>query len=147
MKLLRSFSKKDSIESISLKKKKQKQIELEQLQRACARTSISYRPSGREISSLSAYCVCVGHEGRPRAAGPRATRVTYTYAVADKELIERPGRQLACCTGLLWNVRKRKFFAESFPFSLIILCSSVKTCRRARCLVDCFFQEYRYACE
>ena len=53
---------------------------------------ISYRPSGREISSLSAYCVCVGHEGRPRAAGPRATRVTYTYAVADKELIERPGR-------------------------------------------------------
>ena len=54
--------------------------------------SISYRPSGREISSLSAYCVCVGHEGRPRAAGPRATRVTYTYAVADKELIERPGR-------------------------------------------------------
>ena len=28
-------------------------------------TCISYRPSGREISSLSAYCVCVGHEGRP----------------------------------------------------------------------------------
>ena len=25
-------------------------------------------------------CVCVGHEGRPRAAGPRATRVTYTHA-------------------------------------------------------------------
>ena len=59
---------------------------------AATATSISYRPSGREISSLSAYCVCVGHEGRPRAAGPRATRVTYTYAVADKELIERPGR-------------------------------------------------------
>ena len=35
----------------------------------------SYRPVRCEYS-----CVCVGHEGRPRAAGPMATRVTYTHA-------------------------------------------------------------------
>ena len=39
---------------------------------------------------LISDCVCVGHEGRPRACGPRATLVTYTYAVADNELISRP---------------------------------------------------------
>ena len=30
---------------------------------------------------LISDCVCVGHSGRPRACGPRATLVTYTYAV------------------------------------------------------------------
>ena len=48
----------------------------------------SYRP-GRSISSLSATSYG-GHSARPRACGPRATLVTYTYAVADKELISRP---------------------------------------------------------
>ena len=49
-------------------------------------------PYGARQVVIAYSCVCVGHEGRPRAAGPRATRVTYTYAVAGKELIERPGR-------------------------------------------------------
>ena len=49
----------------------------------------SYRP-GRSIKFLISDSVCVGHSGRPRACGPRATLVTYTYAIADKELISRP---------------------------------------------------------
>ena len=29
---------------------------------------------------IACSCVCVGHSGRPRACGPRATLVTYTHA-------------------------------------------------------------------
>ena len=29
---------------------------------------------------IAKSCVCVGHSGRPRACGPRATLVTYTHA-------------------------------------------------------------------
>ena len=37
-------------------------------------------PYGARQVVIACSCVCVGHEGRPRAAGPRATRVTYTHA-------------------------------------------------------------------
>ena len=37
-------------------------------------------PYGARQVVIAYSCVCVGHEGRPRAAGPRATRVTYTHA-------------------------------------------------------------------
>ena len=39
-------------------------------------------PYGARQVVIAYSCVCVGHEGRPRAAGPRATRVTYTHAAA-----------------------------------------------------------------
>ena len=37
-------------------------------------------PYGARQVVIAYSCVCVGHEGRPRAAGPRATRVTCTHA-------------------------------------------------------------------
>ena len=41
---------------------------------------------------IACSCVCVGHSGRPRACGPRATLVTYTHAAIRNNHLSRTVR-------------------------------------------------------
>ena len=50
---------------------------------------------------IACSCVCVGHSGRPRACGPRATLVTYTHAAIRNNHLSPTVRgdnyYLSCC--------------------------------------------------
>ena len=53
---------------------------------------VSYRPGCSTSGYIACSCVCVGHSGRPRACGPRATLVTYTHAAIRNNHLSRTVR-------------------------------------------------------
>ena len=105
------------------------------------RQVIVIAPYGARQVVIAYSCVCVGHEGRPRAADPRATRVTYTHAATrNNHLSSIWGDNWLVSRARFEMIRKSEFFALHFlSFFLLFL----PQCWNDNCWNFCLVEQIR----